>query len=387
MKSDSTSNEPLAVNGWYDLFSRGSRDWLRHSEKIREAVRGHLPQIVAGSDIINDGARTVRVPVRMLEHYRFRLRTPEEAQGVGQGKAKPGDVLGPSSPGPGPRQKGEGGNEQGGAELLLEFKVDELIDWMWEDLQLPNLEPRVGPSEDAELKREGWDRRGPRSRLDRRRSLKESFKRQTEETGSPTFIDEDLRYRQLARRPQPAVRAAVFFLLDVSASMTEGDRQLAKTFFFWVAAGLRREYRSLDIVFVAHTTEAWEFTEADFFKVTGSGGTVASTGFGKVREIMQARFNPSTCNVYLFYASDGDNATNDQSAARAELEVIASAARYSGYIEISAGLRSSASETTRLFEAVAALGAPSGRYAVRGQDDIVSAVRHFFTLEAKAASA
>ena len=97
--------------------------------------------------------------------------------------------------------------------------------------------------------------------------------------------DRDLRYRQLARRPLPAIRAAVFFLLDVSASMTEGDRQLAKTFFFWVAAGLRREYRSLDIVFVAHTTDAWEFNEADFFKVTGSGGTVASTGFAKVREI------------------------------------------------------------------------------------------------------
>ena len=386
MKSDSTPNELPAVNGWYELFSRGSRDWLRHSEKIREAVRGHLPQIVAGSDIINDGARTVRVPVRMLEHYRFRLRTPDESQGVGQGKVKQGDVLGQSGNGGGPRQKGEGGNEQGGAELMLEFKVDDLIDWMWDDLQLPNLQPRVGPSEEWELQREGWDRRGPRSRLDRRRSLKESFKRQNQEPDSPTFIDEDLRYRQLARRPLPAIRAAVFFLLDVSASMTEGDRQLAKTFFFWVAAGLRREYRSLDIVFVAHTTDAWEFNEADFFKVTGSGGTVASTGFAKVREIMHARFNPSTCNVYLFYASDGDNATNDQGTARAELEAIATAARYSGYIEISSGLRSSASETTRLFEAVGALGAPSGRYAVRGPDDIAAAVRHFFTLEAQAAS-
>jgi uncharacterized sporulation protein YeaH/YhbH (DUF444 family) len=77
----------------------------------------------------------------------------------------------------------------------------------------------------------------------------------------------------------------VFLLLDVSGSMTERDRQLAKTFFFWVVAGLRREYRHLDTVFVAHTTEAWEFNEADFFKVTGSGGTVTSTGFAKVREI------------------------------------------------------------------------------------------------------
>src|SRR5712672_2724978 len=98
MSKDSGTERP-PLNGWYELFSRGSRDWLRHSEKIREAVREHLPQIVAGSDIINDGARTVRVPVRMLEHYRFRLRSDSEPQGVGQGTAKPGDLLGPANTG------------------------------------------------------------------------------------------------------------------------------------------------------------------------------------------------------------------------------------------------------------------------------------------------
>ena len=64
---------------WYDLFSRGARDWLRHDEKVRESVRQHLPQIVAGGELINGGSRTVRVPIRMLEHYHFRLRRPEEA--------------------------------------------------------------------------------------------------------------------------------------------------------------------------------------------------------------------------------------------------------------------------------------------------------------------
>ncbi len=385
MNSDLTPNEAHTGMDWYELFSRGSRDWLRHSQKIREAVRGHLPQIVAGSDIINDGSRTVRVPVRMLEHYRFRLRTPEETQGVGQGKAKPGDVLGPANNSK-PTGKGAGGMDRGGTDLLLEFKVDDLIDWLWEDLQLPNLQPRAGPCEEAEWRREGWDRRGPRSRLDRRRSLKESLKRQNQEASAPAFTDEDLRYRQLARRPQPAVRAAVFFLLDVSASMTEGDRQLAKTFFFWVAAGLRREYRALEIVFVAHTTEAWEFSEADFFKVSGSGGTVASAGLAKVHEIMLARCNPASCNVYLFYASDGDNAGNDQAAARAALEEITRVARYTGYLEITSGLRSSISETARLFEAAGASGISHGRYSARGPDDIAPAVRHFFSLEAQAAT-
>jgi len=383
MSSDSTGN---TLNGWYELFSRGSRDWLRHSEKIREAVREHLPQIVTGSDIINDGSRTVRVPVRMLEHYRFRLLSDGESQGVGQGKAKPGDVLGQANPASGPGQKGAGGKERGGTELMLEFKVDEVIDWLWDDLKLPNLQPRVGATEESEWKREGWDRRGARSRLDRRRSLKESVKRRALEPDSPAFTDEDLRYRQLTRRRQPALRAAVFFLLDVSGSMSERDRQLAKTFFFWVAAGLRREYKALDIVFVAHTTDAWEFSEADFFKVTGSGGTVASAGLAKVREIMQARFDPSTCNVYLFYASDGDNASDDRSPAGQELESIAKAVRYAGYVEISAGARSSESETMQLFQAAAEAGLPCSRFSIIGPDDVSAAVRHFFTAESQAAA-
>jgi len=187
MNSDSTGGEPRAVNDWYELFSRGSRDWLRHSEKIREAVRDHLPQIIAGSDIINDGARTVRVPVRMLEHYRFRLRSDAESQGVGQGKVKPGDLLGRANSDKKQGGKDAGGTERGGTDLMLEFKVDDIVDWMWDELHLPNLQPRVGQSEEAEWKREGWDRRGARSRLDRRRSLKESVKRRALESSGATF--------------------------------------------------------------------------------------------------------------------------------------------------------------------------------------------------------
>jgi len=176
----------------------------------------------------------------------------------------------------------------------------------------------------------------------------------------------------------------VFFLLDVSASMTEADRQLAKTFFFWVAAGLRREYRALDIVFIAHTTEAWEFSEADFFKVAGSGGTVASTGLNKVQEVISERFDPGSCNVYLFYASDGDNAMDDRGASRSALESLGRQVRYAGYVEICSGLRSSQSETARLFDAAGPLGLTSGRCSIRDTNDVANAVRHFFMLEAQA---
>jgi len=376
--------ESQTLNGWYELFSRGARDWLRHNEKIREAVRSQLPQIVSGADVINDGARTVRVPVRMLEHYRFRLLSTGDAQGVGQGNVKPGDVLGQSNPSGGSGQKGAGGKDHGGIELMLEFKVDDIVDWLWDDLKLPNLKPRAGATEEAEWKREGWDRRGARSRLDRRRSLRESVKRRALDASSPAFTDEDLRYRQLAKRRQPSLRAAVFFLLDVSGSMSDRDRQLAKTFFFWVAAGLKREYKALDIVFVAHTTEAWEFSEPDFFKVTGTGGTVASVGLAKVHEIMKQRFDPSVCNVYLFYASDGDNASDDRTPAGSALDEIAQAARYAGYVEISTGVRSSLSEISSMFQSAIDDGLPCSRFSIAGPDDVAPAVRHFFSAEAQA---
>ena len=80
---------------WYDLFSRGARDWLRHNDKVRAAVRDQLPELIAGSDLLPSADRTVQVPVRFLEHARLRLRTAEEAQGVGQGAGKPGDQLVP----------------------------------------------------------------------------------------------------------------------------------------------------------------------------------------------------------------------------------------------------------------------------------------------------
>ncbi len=109
MTEVSTENGSSAEIRWYDLFSRGARDWLRHNEKVREAVRSKLPEIISGSDIIGGpGSRTVRVPVKFLEHYRFRLHRPDEQTGVGQGEAKPGDVLRPGNPGEG-GEKGAGG--------------------------------------------------------------------------------------------------------------------------------------------------------------------------------------------------------------------------------------------------------------------------------------
>jgi uncharacterized sporulation protein YeaH/YhbH (DUF444 family) len=350
---------PDSDKRWYDLFSRGARDWLRHNDKVREAVRRKLPQLISQTDVLSrSGGNTVRVPVRFLEHFRFRLRQEGESDGVGQGP--------------------------GGYEFVLELRIDDIVDWLWEELQLPDLQLKSGSLKEDDFVREGWNRRGVRSRLDRRRSMKEALKRRAVQTEGPAFTDEDLRYRQLVARKRPSTEAVVFFAMDVSSSMTERDRRLAKTFFFWAVEGLRRQYASIEPVFVAHTIEAWEFTEDEFFKVTGSGGTIASTAFEMVLQLIEQRYDPGRFNIYFFYASDGANFRNDREAADAALDKLGRLANFLGYVETSAGGQTVlTSETSALFESLKSKGAPAGCYALSSSDSVWEAIRSFFTRQAE----
>jgi uncharacterized sporulation protein YeaH/YhbH (DUF444 family) len=204
---------------------------------------------------------------------------------------------------------------------------------------------------------------------------------------SPAFTDEDLRYRQLAKREQPATQAVVILLLDVSGSMGERERQISKTFFFWAIQGLRRQYRDLELVFVAHTSDAWEFQEEEFFRVSGTGGTVASAGLQKVREIIDERFSPAQYNIYLFYASDGENFPSDQPQALEALEDLAQDCNYAGFLEIAplAGTLPD-SEIGKLFLDLARRDENVGAYRVNDTEDIWNAVRHFFSSEAAGGS-
>jgi uncharacterized sporulation protein YeaH/YhbH (DUF444 family) len=365
---------------WYDLFSRGARDWLRHSEKVREAVRQRLPEIISSAEVLGGSHRTVRVPMKLLEHYRFRLRTPDSHTAAGQGSASPGDTLRPPEDQGSGQNKGQGTTEPGGVQFVLELAIDDIVDWLWEELELPNLQARVGGMADEEYTREGWNRHGARSRLDRRRSMKEAVKRRYAQGASaPPFSDDDLRFRQLVRRPRPTTQAVVFFAMDVSGSMSVGDRQLAKTFFFWVVQGLRRQYQYLETVFVAHTVDAWEFQEQEFFQVSGTGGTVASSAFEKVLELVDTRYDPERYNVYLFYASDGENSPQDREVAAAGLGRISAVASFMGYVEISSGARMGGeTETAALFRDLASSG-DVGSYVLTAPEEVWDAIRAFFT--------
>jgi hypothetical protein len=367
--------------GWYDLFSRGARDWLRHNEKVRESVEKSLPNLIAGPDVLTgSGGQTVLVPVRLAEHARFRLRDPESQTGAGQGAGEPGQVLRPGQPQQGDEKGSEAGSGQGDLQFVLELKVEDVLDWLWEELKLPDLKPKLsGRVEDEEFVREGWDKRGVRSRLDRRRTVKQAIRRRAIQTNPAPFTDDDLRFRQLVRRTKPATNAAVIFAIDVSGSMGETERQLAKTFFFFALQGIRRQYAKVETAFIAHSAEAWEFNEAQFFQTSGTGGTVSSTVFKLGKDVIRDRFDPSQYNVYVFYASDGENLVDDREPATETLRELCVGINYGGFIEIRPAYGiSPETEMSGVFARLQREDLPLGMARVTNREDVWNALRQFF---------
>ena len=376
-----------AETPWYDLFSRGARDWLRHNQKVREAVKGSLPEILSGDDLLSapGNNRNVMVPVRFLEHARFRLADPSSQQGAGQGRGEPGDVLQPGRQ-EGSRSAQSGGTESGEIRFVVEMKLDDIIDWIWEELKLPDLKPkRTSTMDEPDYVREGWDKRGARARLDRRRTLKEAVKRRSVQDDAVAIINEDLRFRQLHKRATPATNAVVVFALDVSGSMDEAQRRLAKQFFFFALQGIRRQYAKVETVFLAHAAQAWEFEESEFFQASSSGGTVTSSVAQLALEVMGTRYDPSRYNVYFFYASDGENAAEDREPAAAALAQIASQVNYAGYVETGgiATFRPRDTQLVEIFHELKSREHAVGVSHVASQDDVWRAIREFFKAQAE----
>ncbi|HET7157405.1 MAG TPA: DUF444 family protein, partial [Burkholderiales bacterium] len=216
-------------------------------------------------------------------------------------------------------------------------------------------------------------------RLDRRRTVKQAIRRRAIQTDAAPFTDEDLRFRQLKRRDRPATNAAVIFALDVSGSMGDTERQLAKTFFFFALQGIRRQYTKVEVAFVAHSAEAWEFNETQFFQTSGTGGTVSSTAFKLSKEIIRERFDPAQYNVYLFYASDGENLVDDREPAIQALREVCVGLNYGGFVEIRPAYGISPdTELTGIFSRVQSEGFPLGQARVTGRADVWNALRQFF---------
>jgi uncharacterized sporulation protein YeaH/YhbH (DUF444 family) len=175
----------------------------------------------------------------------------------------------------------------------------------------------------------------------------------------PFLDDIDIRYSNTIQVPKPFAKAVMFCVMDVSGSMDEDKKSVAKRFFILLYLFLSREYENIDVVFIRHTTEAQEVTEQEFFHSQESGGTVVSSALELVNDIIRERYL-SDCNIYVAQASDGDNFMGDSVRCRdIILEKIMPAVQYFAYVEISEGF------TQNLWDQYEKIAAVDSSFAIR----------------------
>lgn len=326
-------------NDW-SLQRKGHIDQERHKERVREAIRKNLGSIIANESIIlSDGKKTVRIPMRSLEEYKFRYDYRKKKHvGQGDGDSRVGDVIGREHGDQGPGQ-GPGAGDQPGIDYYeTEIEIDEIAHLVFEDLQLPYLEEKTKQAVHSRQIRFNEVRRtGILPNLDKRRTILENMKRMAKETGRPQigpFKKEDLRFKSWDEQIIYESNAVVLAMMDVSGSMGEFKKYIARSFYFWMVRFLRTKYDNVKIVFISHHTEAKEVTEEQFFTQGESGGTVVSSAYRLALDIIRQRFPPAEWNIYPFHFSDGDNYYSDNDEAVRLADELISVCNLFGYGEI-----------------------------------------------------
>jgi uncharacterized sporulation protein YeaH/YhbH (DUF444 family) len=166
--------------------------------------------------------------------------------------------------------------------------------------------------------------------------LKAEVERLEKRLDSIPFIDTyDLRYNNLVNQPQPSNKAVMFCVMDVSGSMTQSHKDIAKRFFLLLYLFLERNYEKVELVFVRHHTAAKEVDEEEFFYSRETGGTIVSSALSLVDEIIQDRYPAAQWNLYVAQASDGDNWDDDSTTCRKLLvQSLMPRLQYYTYVEI-----------------------------------------------------
>jgi uncharacterized sporulation protein YeaH/YhbH (DUF444 family) len=283
-----------------------------------------------------------------------------------------GDVL--------PRPNGGGGRGSGAGEgdgeddFRFVLSRDEFVDLFLDDLELPDLAKRkLAEAESEGLQRAGYSTSGSPANISVSRTVKLALARRvalrrprpetieqleaelescTDETRRAElvaqiealkakarripFIDPiDIRYRRFETVPKPVAQAVMFCLMDVSGSMTEHMKDLAKRFYMLLYVFLTRRYRHVEIVFIRHTDRAEEVDEDTFFHGPASGGTMVSSALEAMHDIVRSRFRPADWNIYAAQASDGDNSISDSGRTGQLLtEMILPVSQFFAYLEV-----------------------------------------------------
>lgn len=361
---------------------RASGDRLRHRAKVRQSIRENIADIIAEESIIGkDHERIIKVPIRGIKEYRFIYgeNLPGVGQGKGDGSTQPGNVVGKVKK----KEKDDlrhVGDQPGEDYYETDVTLEELIEIMFEDLELPDLERkrlRKTPTKFSR-KRKGYRRAGIRPRLDRYRTAikrvrrkmgviharavlekkletlieegRDDEKKRKIEAQMPAmyrrisgiqsgedrfpFHDNDLTYRHMEPKTRNESNAVVLLMMDTSGSMDIMKKYLARSFFFLLYQFVKNKYQRVEVVFIAHHTEAREVTEEEFFHKGESGGTFISSAYAKALEVIADRYHPALWNIYAFHCSDGDNFPSDTPIALQRASELAELTNLFGYAEI-----------------------------------------------------
>ena len=309
------------------VADRSAADRKRHKRKIEKALREGIKDVVADESIIGqDGKKRVKIPVKGIKEYQFiygENQKNKKAGSAGDKQVKKGQILRKKpQKGKGKGQGKKASNEPGEEYYEVEITLEELAEYLFDSLNLPDLQKKKFRFiKDKKLRRSGYRKKGIRTRLSKKETIKRKIRRKKRAIANGTFDpngeerfpfhEDDLKYKHMKLKNVENSSAVVFFLMDVSGSMDKNKKYLARSFYFLLYQFLRYRYENIDVVFISHSTEAKEVGESEFFERATSGGTLMSTALELEKEIIEKRYHPSSWNIYTFYCGDGENWTVD----------------------------------------------------------------------------
>ena len=321
---------------------RSIEDRRRHRQLVEKSIKENLGDILSEESIVGETKnKKFKIPIRGIKEYQFVFGNNNKGVATGTGEEKRGDKIG-SAESIGKKGKKGAGNSEGDDVYETEITLEELMDYIVEDLELPNLDRKKYSqilSESASRKR-GYARHGINPRLAKKKTViaktarKQGKKRALAEAGLEQDIDDDLRYYRVKMKPKKESNAVMIFIMDVSGSMDSTKKYLARSFFFVLSRFIKRKYNNIAFEFVSHTTIAKLVNEYEFFHKAESGGTYISSGLNVALDLIKEKYPPEMWNIYPVYASDGDNWSEDNERAITALKELCEVSNMVGYAEL-----------------------------------------------------
>jgi hypothetical protein len=301
-----------------DLDHRRFRQIIRG--KIKQNLRKYISQ---GEMIGRKGKSSVAIPLPQVDIPRFR-HGDKQMGGVGQGDGDVGDSIGQGDAQPG--GPGEAGDRPGDHLLEVEVTLDELADILGEELELPRIEPKGAEKIVAWKDRyTGIRTTGPESLRHFRRTFKQALKRQiasgTYDPRNPVIVPirDDKRYRSWRTDPIPESNAVIVYMMDVSGSMGDEQKEIVRIESFWIDTWLRSQYQGIESRYIIHDAMAKEVDRDTFFRTRESGGTMISSAYKLCAKMIEEEYPPDQWNIYPFHFSDGDNWSVDDTVTCVEI--------------------------------------------------------------------